>query len=152
MSSWSSKDSRRWTLWWPARRISQQKPLLKGLEEENFVDEIAGTLGAYATANQYSVGTLRSRLKHKDRLINKLQSRLSESEMNARNEAYKELKQAREVNRQEIEKLKTNLEQMQQSIEEIQTQAEQQEGLINQLQTELDLAESQVIDMTIFQT
>jgi hypothetical protein len=41
---------------------------------------------------------------------------------------------------------------MQQSVEENQTQAERQEGLINQLQTELDLAESQVIDMMIFQT
>jgi len=85
----------------------------KYLEEEEFADEIAGMLGAYATANQYLVGTLRSRLKNKDRLIIELQSRLSESETNARNEADKELKQAREVDRQEIEQLKTNLEQMQ---------------------------------------
>ena len=49
----------------------------KGLEEEEFTDEIVGTLGAYATTNQYSVGTLRSRLKHKDQLISELQSRLS---------------------------------------------------------------------------
>jgi hypothetical protein len=55
----------------------------KDLEEEEFTDEIAGMLGAYATTNQYSVGTLRSRLKHKDRLISELQSRLSESETNA---------------------------------------------------------------------
>jgi hypothetical protein len=31
----------------------------KGLEEEEFTDEIAGTLGGYATTSQYSVGTLR---------------------------------------------------------------------------------------------
>jgi hypothetical protein len=30
----------------------------KAVGEEEFTDEIAGTLGAYATANQYSVGTL----------------------------------------------------------------------------------------------
>jgi hypothetical protein len=71
----------------------------KGLEEEDFADEIVGTLGAYATTNQYSVGTLRSRLKQKDRLINELQIHLSESETNSRNEAYKELEQAREVDR-----------------------------------------------------
>jgi hypothetical protein len=49
----------------------------KYLEEEEFADEIAGTLGAYATVNQYSVGTLRSQLKHKDQLISELQSHLS---------------------------------------------------------------------------
>ena len=32
----------------------------KVMKEEEFADEIAGTLGAYATANQYSVGTLKA--------------------------------------------------------------------------------------------
>ena len=44
----------------------------EALEEEEFADEIAGTLGAYATTNQYSVGTLKERLKQKDLLISKL--------------------------------------------------------------------------------
>jgi hypothetical protein len=35
----------------------------KAVKEEEFTDEIAGTLGAYATANQYSVGTLKAQLK-----------------------------------------------------------------------------------------
>jgi hypothetical protein len=35
----------------------------KVVEEEEFTDEIAGTLGAYATTNQYSVGTLKAQLK-----------------------------------------------------------------------------------------
>jgi hypothetical protein len=35
----------------------------KAVKEEEFADEIAGTLGAYATANQYSVGTLKAQLK-----------------------------------------------------------------------------------------
>jgi len=35
----------------------------KAVEEEEFVDAIAGTLGAYATANQYSVKTLKAHLK-----------------------------------------------------------------------------------------
>jgi len=35
----------------------------EALEEEEFVDEIVGILGAYATTNQYSVGTLKGRLK-----------------------------------------------------------------------------------------
>lgn len=35
----------------------------KVVKEEEFTDEIAGTLGAYATTNQYSVGTLKAQLK-----------------------------------------------------------------------------------------
>jgi hypothetical protein len=35
----------------------------KAAKEEEFADEIAGTLGDYATTNQYSVGTLKAQLK-----------------------------------------------------------------------------------------
>jgi hypothetical protein len=31
----------------------------EALEEIEFAEEVAGTLGAYATTNQYSVGTLK---------------------------------------------------------------------------------------------
>jgi hypothetical protein len=32
----------------------------KAVKEEEFAEEIVGTLGAYAMANQYSVGTLKA--------------------------------------------------------------------------------------------
>jgi hypothetical protein len=35
----------------------------KAAKEGEFAEEIAGTLGDYATANQYSVGTLAAQLK-----------------------------------------------------------------------------------------
>jgi hypothetical protein len=35
----------------------------KAAKEEKFVEEIVGMLGAYATTNQYSVGTLKTQLK-----------------------------------------------------------------------------------------
>jgi hypothetical protein len=35
----------------------------KATKEGEFVEEISGTLGAYAMANQYSVGTLTTHLK-----------------------------------------------------------------------------------------
>jgi hypothetical protein len=35
----------------------------KAMKEEEFAYEIAGTLGAYATTNQYLVGTLKAQLK-----------------------------------------------------------------------------------------
>ena len=46
----------------PGRCSGQKIKILtdeKGLEEEEFTDEIAGTLGGYATTSQYSFGTLR---------------------------------------------------------------------------------------------
>jgi hypothetical protein len=44
----------------------------EALEEEEFSNEIEGTLGAYAIANQYSVGTFKARLKQENLLISKL--------------------------------------------------------------------------------
>jgi hypothetical protein len=35
----------------------------KAAKDEEFTEEIAGTLGAYATTNQYSVATLKAQLK-----------------------------------------------------------------------------------------
>jgi hypothetical protein len=61
----------------------------EALEEEEFTDEIAGTLGAYATANQYSVGTLRQQLKQKNLLISKLQAQIATVEATTKNEANK---------------------------------------------------------------
>ena len=65
------------------------------MEEEEFTDEVAGTLGAYATTNQYSVGTLKALLKQKKLLINKLEAQVATAEVNARDEANKGFEQAR---------------------------------------------------------
>jgi chromosome segregation ATPase len=114
----------------------------EALEEVEFIEEVAGTLGAYATTNQYSVGTLKEWLKQKDMLISKLQTQIAAVETNARNEAYKDLEQARAADQQEIKQLKSNLEQMHQSAQISQTQVNQQEELIKQLQSKLNSTES----------
>jgi vacuolar-type H+-ATPase subunit C/Vma6 len=67
----------------------------EALEEEEFTDEVAGTLGAYATTNQYSVGALKAWLKQKNLLINKLEAWVAMAEENARDEANKGFEQAR---------------------------------------------------------
>ena len=46
---WSSTDSLRWLLWWPARRISQHKSLLK-----SSLDEYGFTLGSHSLS--YHIG------------------------------------------------------------------------------------------------
>jgi hypothetical protein len=87
----------------------------KAIEEEEFANEIAGTLGAYATTNQYSVGTLKVELKPKNLLIGNLEAKVATTEANVRDEVRKSLDQARIVDLQEIEKLRSDFEQMFQS-------------------------------------
>ena len=48
--SWSSIDSQRWPLWWPARRITQQKPLLN-----SSLKECGYTLGSHSLSSH--IGT-----------------------------------------------------------------------------------------------
>jgi len=85
------------------------------LDEEEFIDEVAGTLGTYATANQYSVGALKARLKQKNLLIGKLESQVATAEVNARDEVKKGIEQSRAVDQYEIKRLNSDLEQMRQS-------------------------------------
>jgi hypothetical protein len=86
----------------------------EALEEEEFADEVAGTLGAYAIANQYSVGTLKAQLKQKNLLISELEALVATVEANARDEANKGFEHARVTDQQEIRRLKSDLEQMHQ--------------------------------------
>lgn len=45
---------------------------VKALEEEDFTTDVAGSLGAFATTNQFSVGNLKEKLKQKDLLVSQL--------------------------------------------------------------------------------
>ena len=49
----------------------------KDKKNEQFMTEIVGTLGAYATTNQFSVGLLKNQLKRNNRLIWTLEARLA---------------------------------------------------------------------------
>jgi hypothetical protein len=94
----------------------------EALEEEEFVDEVEGTLGAYEMTNQYSVGTLKARMKKKNLLIRKLEAQVATTEANARDEANKGIKQSREVDQHEIKRLRSKLEHMHWSAGISQTQ------------------------------
>ena len=43
-------------------------------KKDEFATEIAGTLGVYATVNQFSVAMLKNQLKRKNRLIKTLEA------------------------------------------------------------------------------
>jgi hypothetical protein len=94
----------------------------KAVKEEEFTDVIARTPGAYATANQYLVGTLKAQWKRKNLLISKLEAKVATAEANARDEVSKSLEQPRIADFQEIEKLRSDLDQVRQSTQINQTQ------------------------------
>jgi hypothetical protein len=84
----------------------------KNKRNEQFTTEIVGTLGAYATANQFSVGLLKNQLKRKNRLIKNLEASLATAEEAAKDQASVGIEQARLDNKNEIEFLKTKLKQV----------------------------------------
>jgi hypothetical protein len=63
----------------------------KDKKNEQFVTEIAGMLGAYASVNQFSVGILKNQLKIKNRLIRTLEARLAIAAENAKGQASVEI-------------------------------------------------------------
>jgi hypothetical protein len=124
----------------------------KDKKKEEFATEIAGTLGAFATANQFSVGVLKNQLKRKNRLIKTLEAKLATAEEAAKDQANTGIEQARMADKKEIELLKAKLEQAELVAQTSQIQVGQQRDLIEQLQVRLEFAESQVINIGIFQS
>ena len=66
----------------------------KTKKNEQFTTEIAETLGAYASANQFSVGVLKNQLKRKNCLIKTLEARVASATENAKGQLSGEIKLA----------------------------------------------------------
>jgi hypothetical protein len=68
--------------------VKRHRVLIDGeaLEEVEFVEEVVGLLGDFATTNQFSVGNLKERLKQKELLIIQLQHQMKTVEKNVRSE------------------------------------------------------------------
>ena len=92
--------------------------------------EIAGTLGAYASINQFLVGLLKNQLKQKNHLIKTLEARLATATETAKDQVSVGIEQARLADKNEIELLKTKLEQAQLVVRDGQMQMSQQKDLI----------------------
>jgi hypothetical protein len=114
----------------------------KNKKNEQFATEIAGTLGAYASANQFSVGLLKNQLKRKNRLIRTLEARLASATENAKGQVSVEIELARLADKNEIEVLKTKLEQAHLVVRDGRIQAGQQRTMIEELQARVEIAES----------
>jgi hypothetical protein len=133
--------------------IKRHKIIIDGqkLKEGEFTTEIAGTMGALASANLYFVGSLTTMVEQKDQMIAQLQGQLKETERNISWGIKKGLEQARLNDIQEIQKLKASLEEANQQIQVIQAQVLKQEETNKQLQDKISSISNQVVELEIFQ-
>jgi hypothetical protein len=67
----------------------------EALEKLYFVEEVASSLGAFSTANKFSIGNLKERMKQKDLKINQLQNQMKIVEKNVWSKVHKEFEQIR---------------------------------------------------------
>jgi hypothetical protein len=93
----------------------------RNMKKEEFAMQIAGTLGAFTTMNQYSIMTLKDQLKRKHHLIMTLEAKLATIEATAKDQASATLEKARIENQKEIKRLKVDLEQTQLKVQTSQT-------------------------------
>jgi hypothetical protein len=121
-------------------------------DDPEFAKEVAGSLGAFSTANQWSVDNLTEQLRHKCLLVEHLQNQIYAMEQTIRNKMSQDFEQIRAHDRQQIQQLQANLEELHQSSQTNQGLVTQRDELIEQLQARLDLTEGTSIDISAFQT
>jgi hypothetical protein len=98
--------------------VKKFKVMTDGMNKrkDEFATEIAGTLGAYATTNQFSVASLKNQLKEKNRLIKTLETRIASAAEDAKHQTSGEIELAQLADKKEIEVLNTKLEQANSTI------------------------------------
>jgi hypothetical protein len=121
------------------------------LDDSNLAKEMAGSLGAFATTNQWSVENMVEKLKQKEILIGQLQNQIRTVEKNIRSKVNKGLEHDRASDRQEIQQLKSSLNEMQRNVQASEGRAIQQSELAKQLQAKVKLTENMVMDITVSQ-
>jgi predicted nucleic acid-binding Zn-ribbon protein len=136
------------------RTIKKHRVIIDGkkLKEGEFATELAGTMGAIASANMYSVGNLTTMLEQKDQEIIQLQDRLKENERNIGWGIQKGLEQARLKDMQEIQKLNKNLDEAKHMIQVTQEQVQKLGEENKSLQDKIISITNQVIEIEHFRT
>jgi hypothetical protein len=124
----------------------------KNKKNEQFATEIAGTLGAYASVNQFAVGILKNQLKRKNCLIRTLKARLALAMENSKGQVSMEIELAQLADKNEIEVLKTKLEQAHLVVRDGRIRAGQKRAMIEELQARVEIAESRMIDVEMFKS
>jgi hypothetical protein len=134
------------------RSIKKHKVIIDGkkLKDGEFTTELAGTMGAIASANIYSVGNLTTMLEQKDQEIIQLQDRLKENERIIGWGIQKGLEQARIKDMQEIQKLNKNLDEAKHMIQVTQEQVQKLGDENKFLQDKIISITNQVIEIEHF--
>ena len=134
------------------RSIKKHRVIIDGkkLKEGEFATELAGTMGAIASANMYSVGNLTTMLEQKDQEIMQLQDRLKENERIIGWGIQKGLEQARLKDIQEIQKLNENLDEAKHMIQVTQEQVQKLSDENKSLQDKIISITNQVIEIEHF--
>jgi chromosome segregation ATPase len=136
------------------KMIKKHKIIIDGkkLNEGEFSIEIAGTMGAIALANMYSIGNLTMMLEKKDREILQLQDILKENEKMIGWGIQKGLEQARLKDIQDIQKLNENLTEAKHMIQITQEQVQKLGNENKSLQDKIISITNQVIEIDHFKT
>jgi hypothetical protein len=124
----------------------------KKLKDGEFATELAGTMGAIASTNMYSVGNLTTMLEQKDQTIIQLQDKLKENERNISWGIQKGLEQARLKDMQEIQKLNKDLDEAKHLIQVTQEQVRKLGEENKHLQDKIISITNQVVELENFRT
>jgi hypothetical protein len=124
----------------------------KKLKDGEFATELAGTMGAIASTNMYSVGNLTTMLEQKDQTIIQLQDKLKENERNISWGIQKGLEQARLKDMQEIQKMNKDLEEAKHIIQVTQEQVRKLGEENKHLQDKIISITNQVVELENFRT
>ena len=113
---------------------------------------MAGSLRAFATANQWSVENLAEQLKQKNLLVWKLQDQMFPMEQTVKDNMNQDFEQIRAYDRHQIQQLQANLEELHWNSQANKGLVTQRDQLIRKLQARLDLTEGTSVDISAFQT
>jgi hypothetical protein len=125
------------------KAVKKHKIIIDGkkLQDSAFATELAGSMGAIASANMYSVENLINTIEQKNQEISQLQDKLKENEKTIGWGIKKGLEQARLKDIQEIQKLNENLTEAKHMIQNTQEQ-------VQTLSNENKLLQDKIISIT----
>jgi hypothetical protein len=122
----------------------------QGQSDPEFAKEVADSLGAFATANLWSVDNLRKQLDQKNLLIEQLHNDMKQIEVTARERINSDIIQVRQGFEQQIKQLEEKLKLSFQNRNLSNNMVSWRDTLINQLQARITTMENTIIDISAF--
>ena len=122
----------------------------QGQSDPEFAKEVADSLGAFATANLWSIDNLRKQLEKKNILIEQLHNDMQQMEVTAIERINFDISQFRHGFEQQIKQLEDKLKLSFQNQHLRNNMLSQRDTLINQLQAQITTIEGTLIDISSF--